>query len=187
MKVLRGILILLVILLIAFFVVAIFLPGEYEVARSTEIDRPVDVVYAQLIQFQDRAEWDPWLAGDSTAVATVSGQETGVGAQYSWTGAMIGVGKMTIEEVIPNEFIKSKLIFTAPQEMSSDVIWKLEPTDTGTKATWINRGELVYPVQRYMGLMMDKMMGSSFEHGLASLKILMEARPVIEAEPMLVE
>jgi hypothetical protein len=120
-------------------------------------------------------------------VATVSGPESGVGAAYSWTGAMIGAGSMTIEEVIPNEFIKSKLSFTAPQEMSSDVIWKLEPTAAGTKATWINKGGLTYPVQRYMGLMMDKMMGRSFEQGLASLKELIGARPIIEAEPMLDE
>ena len=35
-------------------------------------------------------------------------------------------------------------------------------------------GELGYPISRYMGLMMDGMLGKDFEQGLASLKELSE-------------
>ena len=52
---------------------------------------------------------------------------------------------------------------------------KLEPEGAGTKVTWSFAGEAGRnPMMRYMGLMMDGMVGQDFEVGLANLKVLAE-------------
>ena len=52
----------------------------------------------------------------------------------------------------------------------------LEQAGDRIKVTWSNEGDLGgNPVNRYFGLMMDKMIGPDFEEGLAKLKEIAEA------------
>lgn len=176
MKVLKIILIVIVLLVGVVLAVAAFLPSEYKVSRSIEINRPVEVVFKNIDNFKNRPAWDPWLSQDPDAEVTYAGPDSGVGASYSWKGETIGSGTMTIEEVVENESIKSKLEFTEPRMSASMVCWKLESTANGTKATWTNRGKLGYPIERFFGLMLDGMLGPDFEKGLQSLKKVIEAK-----------
>jgi hypothetical protein len=53
----------------------------------------------------------------------------------------------------------------------------IEPQGEAVKVTWHNGGHLGYnPVNRYFGLLMDKMMGPDFEKGLSNLKLIAEAK-----------
>ena len=52
----------------------------------------------------------------------------------------------------------------------------LEAGGENTKVTWSNEGDLgANPINRYFGLMMDRMMGPDFEEGLNNLKRAVEA------------
>jgi len=176
MKTFKTVLLIIIVLIIIVLLVALFLPAEYNVARSIGINKPVEVVFAQVSGFQNRGEWDPWLKQEPTAEVTHSDPDSGVGATYAWEGEKIGAGKMKIEEIVANKSVKSTLEFLEPQPMKALVSWQLEPTDSGTRAIWTISGKLNYPVGRFMGLFMDSMIGADFEQGLANLKKFIEER-----------
>ena len=176
MKVLKIILFVVVLLAGIVLAVAAFLPAEYHVSRSIEINKPVDLVFNTIDNFKDRPAWDPWLSQDPDAEVTYAGPDSGVGASYSWKGKIIGAGKLTVMEVEENKSIKSKLEFFEPKMAASQIWWQLEPTANGTKATWTNRGDLSYPIERLFGPMLDGMLGPDFEKGLINLKKVVEEK-----------
>lgn len=176
MKVLKIILLVVVILVVILLVVAAFLPSEFKVSRSIEINQPVEIVFNTIDNYKKQPQWDPWLPQDPEAQVVFAGPDSGVGATYSWSGKIIGSGKMTIVEIEENKSIKCNLEFFEPQPMASKICWKLDPTAAGTHVTWTNHGTLSYPVERFFGLMLDGMLGPDFERGLNNLKNLLEQK-----------
>ncbi|MBN1406503.1 MAG: SRPBCC family protein [Calditrichaceae bacterium] len=174
MKILKGILFFLVVLIILFLAVALFLPSTSHVERSITINLPADSIYALVVDYNYYQDWNPWSKMEPTAKGEISGPVGQAGQKWSWEGEIIGSGSLTTEKIIPGEYIESKLEFTAPQAMQSKDIWKFESTQAGSKITWINEAELGYPVERYFGLFMDNMLGGEFESGLVNLKMLAE-------------
>ena len=170
MKILKGILIVVLGLVALFLIVGLFLPSEFHFERSTIVNAPDSVVYEYLTDFNKRPEWDPWLEMEPTAKNSFEQVEGKVGSKYTWEGVELGKGILVIEEVVQNKSIKCKMEFIEPYQSIATVLWDLESTDGGTKATWAIEGELSYPMERYMGLMMDGMMGPQFEKGLTNVK-----------------
>jgi len=75
---------------------------------------------------------------------------------------------------IPNERIDYTLAF--PEfGMNSRGQLLLVPDGAGTRVTWTNEGDMGgSPINRYLGLLMDRMVGPDFEGGLTNLKGLAE-------------
>ena len=74
----------------------------------------------------------------------------------------------------PNKLLDYRLLFKDFNTTSNGAL-KLEPEGAGTKVTWRFAGKAGRnPMMRYMGLMMDGMVGQDFEVGLANLKALAE-------------
>ena len=174
MKVIKSILLVLIALIALVLIVALFLPSEYEVSRSTEIGKSPELVYKSLNTFQNRTEWDPWAEMDPSSEAIITGPDSGVGASWAWKGKKTGEGNLTIMKVEENKHIESALVFTAPMAMESKVFWDLEATATGTKVKWTTSGELDYPMGKIYGLFIDGSLGPDLEKGLANLKGLLE-------------
>lgn len=152
-----------------FLIIAAFLPSEYSISRETTVNVSADSVYNHILVYKDRDKWDPWLAMDPGATVNISDKE------YSWKGELIGEGKINVVKSEPNKSIHAKLEFIAPNQMKSDVHWEFESIDSSTtKLTWIFKGELGYPAERYFGLFLEDMMGPQFETGLNNLKTLIE-------------
>jgi uncharacterized protein YndB with AHSA1/START domain len=182
MKVIKWIFIVLVIIILLVLLIAAFLPSEYTVERSSVINKPVEEVYASIVDFNLRQQWDPWLALDPEVKVTLKVAEGWVGSRYAWESDMknLGKGEMIIENVVENESINSRLVFLSPMEMESDVYWKFEATEGGTKVYWGNTGTLPYPFGRLAGLGFDSMMGPDFVRGLNNLKEMIEKETVEE-------
>ena len=174
MKILKGILLVFVVLIILFLLVGLFLPSTSHVERSITISVPTDSVYALVADYNYYQDWNPWLKMEPTAKGEISGPVGQVGQKWAWEGKIIGSGSLITEEIIPGKYIKSNLVFTAPQAMQSKDIWKFESVNIGSKVIWINEAELSYPIERYFGLFMDSLLGEDFESGLTNLKILSE-------------
>ena len=175
MKIIKGIFYFLIALVVLILIIGLFLPSSFNVERSVVINMPVDSVFKQVDDFNNYAQWNPWLPLDPEAKTQVSDPCSGVGAQWSWEGEIIGKGQLTRLEVDNNKFIRSKLIFDDKEDNPSYNYWKFETTDGGTKVTWGMEGDLDYPVGRFIGLLMDGMIGADFEKGLASLKMRAES------------
>ena len=164
----------LIIIVALILIVAALLPKEYTVVRSTTINKPVESVYSVVADYGQRKAWDPWIAMEPDAAITLEGAEGIVGSKYTWDGKEIGSGSMLIEKAIENEHIQAQLKFTAPWESEAVVKWNLTPEGEGTKVDWIMEGKNAYPLGRYMGLMMDGMIGKDLVQGLENLKAYIE-------------
>lgn len=177
MKAVKILLMAVGILAALFLIVAAFLPASYAVERSIEINQAPEVVFEHVVDFNHYLQWNPWSKMEPGAKNIISGTQKEVGASWKWEGDTVGTGSLTIEKIEPNKTIQSKLAFIAPYQSQASDNWTFEPTANGTKATWHNTGELPYPVMRYMGLMMESMLGPQFEQGLRDLKAQCEAQP----------
>lgn len=174
MKILKIFLYILIGGLALFFIVAAFFPSKYQVTRSIEINQPVAAVFEQVEDFNEFEKWNPWSAMETGIKHTQSNPAKGVGAYWTWEGNKTGQGKMTIQKVVPNKSIDIKLEFMAPQQSTAQTGWVFEESGKATKVTWSIEGELSYPLERYLGPMIENMLGKDFENGLANLKKKME-------------
>lgn len=151
--------------------------AEYVVSRSVEIAAPRERILPLLVSFPQWRRWSPFEDADPELVREYRGAESGVGAEYEWSGnARAGSGVMTITDVTDSR-VAIRLQFLRPFRSGSEHTFDLDPSDEGTRVTWTMAGE-----QRgFMGLVsrllmpMEKAMGPTFEQGLASLRSAAEA------------
>lgn len=159
-----------------FFLVAFFLPSSKSLSRSIVINKPAKEIYGLITDFNNYKKWNPWSAREPEAKGEMEGEPGTVGHKWKWDGKKIGAGYLQIKELEEGNYVLSDLVFTAPREMTADDIWRFETIDDNTtQVTWGHRSDLGYPVGRYFGLMLEKMLGPDFDQGLKNLKELSES------------
>lgn len=150
------------------------LPGKVAVSRSIEIAAPPDKVFAIVSDLHRFQEFSPWAELDPATKYTFEGPATGIGQKMSWMSdnRQVGTGSQTVIEYEPPKHVTYALDFN----MMGDSIarWDLEPSGTGTKATWSFETKLTGIAGRWFGLMFDKWIGADYEKGLAKLKVVAE-------------
>lgn len=130
-----------------FAVVGWFLPREYEVSTSIEIDAPPADVYALIGEARDWAKWSP--SWDFPAQEKVSHRyfdnPPGVSWQIDGTTGSFGRGKMWFSDRVENQKVEY-YVERAYQVFNSI---ELEPLADGTRTrvTWTNEATL--PRQRW--------------------------------------
>ena len=175
MKVLKRISLIVLAIIALFFIIAIFLPSTYVVERGIEINKSVNEVYGYVADFNNFQVWNPWTPLEPGHDFTVQGDSATVGQKYSWQGEIIGSGEMVFTEFKQNHSIKSDIAFLSPQQGKGVVDWVFDGDMNKTNVSWSITGEAGYPIGRYFGLMMDSMLGNSFEDGMKNLKEKCEA------------
>jgi len=157
-------------------IVAYLLPRHYKVERSIYINADNNLIYNLVSNFKKWDVWVPWTHEmDSTAVFEITGEDGWVGATWRWNGKKLGEGSMTATELVPGELLAYDLSFSKGKYKSKGKIILNE--GDSCKVTWTDEGDLGNcPVDRYMGLFMEKMMGPGFEDGLKKLKKVAEER-----------
>lgn len=177
MKILKIILWVVLGIIGVFLLVAVFLPSEYSVERSITIEKPAELVFSRVADFNYYNKWNPWSRTDPGIKTAVSGEPAKPGSKWEWDGELVGKGSMEILSLVEGKSILSKLTFFEPQQGEASDKWTFKPEGNGTEATWQLTGKAEYPVGRYFGLMMDNLLGNDFENGLKSLKELCENEP----------
>ena len=175
MKILKGIFYVILAIIALFLIVALFLPSEYKVERSVQINKPVGVVYDYVADFNNFHEWNPWTQFEPGHSYEVSGDSAAVGQKYFWKGEIIGSGQMIFTNLKQNESINATIEFL-PEQGTGVVEWIFDGDSTSTSVNWILTGSADYPVGRYMGIMMDSFLGQNFEDGMQKLKEKCEAK-----------
>jgi effector-binding domain-containing protein/uncharacterized protein YndB with AHSA1/START domain len=178
MKFLRGLLFTVIAVIILILVVAIFLPAEVNVSRKIMIAKPVQHVYSMAVDFNHRTKWDPWLKMDPNAETNIVTVDGFIGSKYSWKGNEIGSGEMVIEEVKPNEYIKSSIKFFE-QDSEGVVEWMFKEIDTGSEVEWKFSSNVSYPIGRIFGVIMKGMLKSQLDEGLKGIKKLCDNEPYV--------
>lgn len=178
MKTFTKIIIWIVAILAILVVVSYLLPGKYHVERSIVITADKELIYDQFCDFNNWENWTPWgVKMDSTVTYEIIGSPCEEGAIQSWTGNVIGEGQLLITSTVPDERMEYELSFEGGK-YKSDGAFIIEPEEEAYILTWTDEGELGYnPIARYMGLMMESMIGPDFEKGLKNLKVYVESLP----------
>ena len=174
----KGLIVLLA--LVAVTVIGGFvLPSTVHVERQALINASPDEVFAEVSDFNKWEDWSPWAKIDPDATMTITGK--GLGQKMAWASdnPEVGNGTQEITQLEAPRLLKTHLDFG---DMGmSDAMFTLEPSEGKTLVTWgldtdMREGVplLQQPISTYFGFLMDKMVGSQYEEGLASLKKVVE-------------
>jgi uncharacterized protein YndB with AHSA1/START domain len=163
-------------LIIALLAYASTQPDRFRVERSITIAAPSEKVFPLVNDFHQWEAWSPWEKMDPALKRSYSGPPSGKGAGYAWTGNKdVGQGSMKIIESTPSSKVVLSLHFLKPFEARNTVEFVLLPQASGTLVTQAMYGPSPF-ISKVMGLVfsMDKMVGSKYEEGLASIKAMAE-------------
>ena len=151
-------------------------PDAFRIERAASIKAPPEKVFALIDDLHAWSAWSPWEKLDPALKKTFSGAARGKGAAYAWEGnKQVGAGRMEIVESSPSSRIAIKLDFLKPFEGHNVAEFALEARDGVTRVTWSMRGPLPYFAKvLHVILPMDRMIGKSFEDGLANMKAAAE-------------
>ena len=161
-------------LIVLLVVVGFILPSSYQVERKVLINASAEDIYPNVVNLKAWPQWGVWFKRDPNMEISYAGPDRAIGMQMQWKSETQGDGQMEIVDLKHNRKLTYSLYF--PEfEMGSTGDMTLEPVDGGTLVTWSDSGDLgASPVNRYMGLMMDGMIGPDFELGLENLKTVSE-------------
>ncbi len=175
-KSVKIILVIVGVLAFLLLIVPLFLPSVATVQKSVVVDRPLELIYDDLLDFNIYKQWSPWSEQEPDAEAVITGMPGEIGHKWEWKGEKLGVGSLELKEFETYVSIYNELIFVEPRQAVAKDLWQLERTDEGfTKITWIYEGEAKYPFGRYAGLMMESFLGKDYEKGLENLKTYFES------------
>ncbi len=176
MKVLKWLFFGLLGLVVILLMVAIFLPSSRHMEGRLQINAPARVIFAQVNNLKNWEKWSPFQQEDTAMVSEYSGPESGVGAKTSWISKVNGNGSMVITYTMPDDTLKTELIFMGDSSSKAYSDWYFTTTLEGTEVTWTTDIQgLGYPVGRLFGLIMPSMMNKAFMQGLTNLKSLCES------------
>lgn len=171
-----SIVIVIALLIAGVFVFAATKPDVFRVERKAVLQAPPEKVFALINDFSQWAAWSPWEKKDPGMQRSFSTNTAGKGATYDWHGNKeVGKGSMEILESVPPSKIRLRLDFETPFEAHNIVTFTLQPQGSGTQISWLMEGPVPYFAKIiHVFINMDKMVGTDFEAGLASLKALAE-------------
>ena len=181
MKILRTVVIAFVAILGILIGVSFLLPRQVHVERTATVDAPASAVYAVVNNLETWKDWTAWGPDrDPTIEYQYSEPKSGKDAWFSWKSQEMGAGKLTITKSDPASGIDYEMRFDDYGTTSSGGV-KLVAKGDKTEVTWSFDGDMGNsPPMRYMGLMMDRMLGPDFEKGLTGLE-KQAAKPTADA------
>ena len=155
---------------------AAMLPREFRVSRSTNIRAPSDKIFALINDMKSFNEWNPFAKMDPTTNIVYRGPVSGPGAAFDWEGTgKAGKGSLEIVGVSVPDSVTMKLDIVKPMEGHNNVVFALRKSVDATDVSWTMTGPYPY-LNRIFGTIfnMDKIVGGTFDSGLADLKRLAE-------------
>ena len=158
--------------------VTAFLPKEYTVERSTEIEAPPEAIFSQIVDLEEWLEWNPWATVDPEIQIEHGERMVGLGAQYSWKSDVTGNGEMRISQVVAPVKVRYEMTFEGFEDVPSYSTIALSSTDptSPTTVTWSFEGSVGDRFfARWLTLFMDNVIGDSYDKGLQNLKERVEA------------
>lgn len=165
------------------------LPEQATVVRSIRIERPPATVFTVLNGYRHFDAWSPWARLDPAMTTRIEAAPSGVGARYAWASeqAAVGSGSQEIIESVPYERISVRLAFSG-MDADNRAEFALRPEGTGTELSWTLVSSFGMDiVGRYLGLLLDAMVGPDQERGLAQLKAHVESLPAVDFSGLVVE
>lgn len=163
--------------LAALLIYAATRPDTFHVQRSILVQAPAERIHPLIAELPRFNAWNPFNKKDPAIKGSYRGPASGPGSAYDFDGNKdVGKGSLTILDVAPPGQVRMKLDMVAPMEAHNTVTFTLAPKGGATEVTWAMDGESPF-IGKVMGVVfnMDRMIGGTFESGLADLKSTAEA------------
>lgn len=157
--------------------VAVFLPSRAHVERTIVVAAHAATVFALVNDFEQIDKWSPWSAADPNARFDISGPPRGVGARIEWRGSIVGEGSQTITASVPFTRVENRLRLGGRGEATTTFTLSEDGAGVTTVVWAFDRDFRLNLPARYVGLMLDRVVGSDYEKGLARLKTMAESLP----------
>jgi uncharacterized protein YndB with AHSA1/START domain len=153
-------------------------PGTFRVERTAIIAAPREAIFPLLSDYRQWKRWCPFEQLDPDMKRTYAGPASGVGAVYSYAGnSKIGAGRMTVTDCRPAERLALRAEFLKPMTATNEIEFTLTPVVDGVAVTWAMSGAQKFVCKLFSLVMSaDRMVGSTFENGLAQLKSVCEQK-----------
>jgi uncharacterized protein YndB with AHSA1/START domain len=166
--------------ILAFLVVLVLagflFPREVTLERSVYIAKPPQAVFPYVNDFRNFNSWSPWYQLDPTTEYEYSEPSGGLGATMSWRSddTSVGSGSQTITASEPYSLVRTDLDFGGQGTAVAE--FRLQPQGSGTNVTWWFSSDMGSgPIARWMGLLVNNMVGKSYQQGLDKLKNMVES------------
>lgn len=182
MKILKVLGVIVLIVIILGIIAYLAFPKDINIERTASINAPAEVVFAQIVSFENQNKWSPWADMDSTMTYEIEGEDGTLNAIYRWAGDpdKTGKGEMSFTNIEENKRVDNHLKFFEPWENEADASLILNPGDDGTEVTWTFNTTIPFPGNVFMALQGGASeMNESFDHGLELLKEICEKEPMM--------
>lgn len=178
MKLLTKIGFVLLALLALFFIIPLFIDGEYAVNKTVEIDRSKDDVFEYIKYLKNQDEYSVWAQKDPDIKKTYKGTDGEIGFVSAWDSdnEEVGKGEQEIIAIKEGERIDYELRFIEPFEAKDKAFMSTKAMgEAKTQVTWGFNGKMNYPMNIMMLFMdMEEMLGPDLKKGLENLKEVLE-------------
>lgn len=151
---------------------------KFYVEKNILINKPMETVHGILRDFRQWPHWSPWLILEPDAKLEYSQTQGEVGSCYSWDGAMVGKGDLTIS-ALSEQLIDLKLQFLTPFKSKARTYFTLIPeSDESTRVSWRMEGNMPFFLF-FMTRKMSAWIGMDYERGLRMLREYSETGTVL--------
>ena len=159
------------IFLIGALIIAAFKPDFFSAEEDETIPLNQENTFAEIINLEKQQKWNTLIPNSSEVIITKSGPKTGVGSKWEWQDKKFGHGAIEITNIKQNRIIEATITTFANDETSiMKCVWTLKAeTQRTTEVSWEIRGDLGYPIGRFMADRIEDLLEGEMENSLAEL------------------
>ncbi|PJZ47238.1 SRPBCC family protein [Leptospira brenneri] len=160
-------------------IVALFLPTQYQVERTIDINKPASEVFDFIRMLKNQDKYSVWAKKDPNMKRIFTGQDGNIGFISRWESSdqEVGTGEQEIKMVNADALeMQTELRFIEPMEATERSYMKVSSLDQKkSKVIWGFDGSIPYPSNLICLFMnFDELIGKDFEEGLSNLKVVLE-------------
>ena len=177
MKILLIILSVIAVLVVLFFIVALFTKKGYTVQRTIIINKAVPEVFNYIRHLKNQDHFSKWVMTDPNMKKDFRGTDGTPGFVYAWDGnKKAGKGEQEIIKITEGQRLDLEVRFVRPFAAVAQTPFTTESlAGNQTKLTWGMTSQMKYPMNFMLAVMdMDKLLGKDLETSLANLKGILE-------------
>lgn len=165
-------------LLVAILLSALFVKKEYSVERGITINKPKQAVFDYVKYLKNQNDFSVWSKIDPGMKQEFRGTDGTAGFISAWDSENkhAGKGEQEILKITDGERIDYEIRFLEPMKSTNNACITFKAVnDSITNVKWSFFGKIKYPVNLSLVFMdMDAMLGKDLEGGLANLKSITE-------------
>ena len=174
MKAVKYIGIVITVIIVLYLTAELILPDTFSLQSDIVITAADSTVFRYIADYNNRIEWDPWLAEEEEKAIAIDAKPEAVGSKFTWNGENIGSGYLLLQEIQENQYIKAKLIFTEPQKGEAQIEWHIHQSDNGVRVTWRLGYSVKYSRRIFFCFFIRPALLKSINRGLSNLKANIE-------------